>query len=202
MWSLPDAPDVMIALGTLLAGCAAFWGAFSAHQGLDAWKKEKDSELAKRLADVTYQHRKSIHHIRFPVVSEKEQELLQKEHEGEFSSAMLLRWQNSRKKLEEVEALLAEGDLRWKNAATEAYKPVLDVDTKIIREISLLGITEKRLKYEELNRVSNHEKYDNLFAQAIRLKGQLEDSFSDTDELRSEITIAFSEITNLLKEKL
>ena len=40
MWSLPQTPDVDIALGTLLAGAAAMWGAFTASKGLDRWKSE------------------------------------------------------------------------------------------------------------------------------------------------------------------
>lgn len=64
MWSLAQTPDVLIAAGTLLAGTAAFWGAYSAHRGVTAWPEQlqwqQGRDVAIRLRTASAKVRRTI----------------------------------------------------------------------------------------------------------------------------------------------
>jgi len=71
MWTLPSTPDVLLAFGTVLAGAAAMWGAFSAHSGLSTWRSQqvwmRDADLAKSLLVTLFKRKDALQQVRSPL---------------------------------------------------------------------------------------------------------------------------------------
>ncbi|MGR1581186.1 hypothetical protein ACSSNL_06920 [Thalassobius sp. S69A] len=203
------APDVVTALGTLLAGGAACAGVLVAGFGLDSWRRERDSDCAKRLAAVVYSHRLALLQILHPWPTQDETDQFELEPLEVTSKILHQRWSQSRRKLDEVNACLAEADLRWKGKATKAYESVLEHDQVLFRLIGELRRIEMKLAdldgRQELSGLDSEEQWkkrDEYFEIQLNLKDKLMDTFDESRGSRKAVYRAFEPIHELLGKKL
>lgn len=72
MYDVWDAPAIVAAFGTMLAGVAACGGAVIAGMGLNSWREQSkwlaDRDLAKEILTLIYLHRDAIATVRHPAI--------------------------------------------------------------------------------------------------------------------------------------
>lgn len=191
MWDLPDTPDLLIAMGTLFTGAAAMWAAYSAHCGLTTWKNNQEYELVKQLAAAVYHHKKSLLAITFPDNSVEEKALMNapQSNEGPNYKIFWNRFAKTKPFLADVEALLAQAELRWGKKIVDAYKPVRSVEKKILAKIMR---TEEPPSFNEDD-----------YKQLLEAKDYLSDlHYRHECDAAKEIIEAFEQIEKFLRDKL
>lgn len=153
MWEYPEAHNVVIAFGTLMAGAAAMWGAYSASKGLYVWKSQTrwqtDRELALTLLVAVRFRHEAVKHIRNPFGWSDEYEV----DEPDISDQER-RWKGVSKKYQD----------RWDKLAqtrVENYKSEIEADVLwggkfsfLLAEIRKL---ENDLMFQVQEYVASHE---------------------------------------------
>ena len=129
--------DFISSIGFFLTGLGTIIAAIAAIIGVTGWKKQIDSDLARRLTVAIFKHRKSLLAITHPVVAEDENEFRNTEHSywGVNGKIMMKRFGNSKQYLREMESLLYEAELRWGPGIYETYAPVYDLEVKLVGQI-------------------------------------------------------------------
>ena len=185
--------ELVNAGGGFVTAVAAFVAAISACRGLSIWKKQIDSDLARKLGAAVFQHRKSLLEITYPDVAAEEKELseLTPGRHGPNYFNFHQRFGNARKYLSDVEAFLAEAELRWGDKVKKSYEPVYAVEIELMRRILATDEADcRRNDKEKINRVN-------------KARGYLEDLTCRQEcEAAVSINAAFEEINNFLKGKL
>ena len=189
MWALPSAPDAISALGALLAGCAALWGAYSAHRGLDAWKSQtqwrRESELAEELLFLLLSRRDAIATIRHPMVSY--QPLSPQEAEGEtrpeilkflgFAKVYEERWNRLVEVRTKFDAKLIRATILWGPILDESLTTIMKAETKLLSQIRILLENRDPRSVDSLREANEGRfKLDTLYSMGE------EDSFGDEYE--------------------
>jgi len=189
MWELPSAPDAISALGALLAGCAALWGAYSAHRGLDAWKSQtqwkRESELAEELLFLLFSRRDAIATIRHPMVSY--QPISSQEAEGEtrpeilnflgFSKVYEERWNRLVEVRTKFDAKLIRAKILWGPILDESLATIVKAETKLLNQVRIM-LENKDPRTVDARREANDGM---VVLDALYSMGQ-EDSFGDEYE--------------------
>ena len=185
--------ELVNAGGGFVTAVAAFVAAIAACRGLSLWKKQIDSDLARKLGTAVFQHRKSLLTITYPDVAAEEKELLDlaPDRHGPNYFIFQQRFRNTKKYLADVEALLAEAELRWGDKVKKSYKPVSAVETELMRRILATDETYcRRDDIEAIERVNKARDY-------------LEDLvYRQECDAAVSINVAFEEINKFLKGKL
>ncbi|UWQ11502.1 hypothetical protein K3X41_02030 [Aliiroseovarius crassostreae] len=211
MYDVWQAPDVVIALGTLLAGSSTVVGVIVALCGLKTWKKERDADFAKRYAGELFKYRRILHQIRRGYLTKSDIELLQ---DAEIPNQVtdkvrLLRWRFSREVFEEIEAMQGEAELRWQGDAERAFRPIAEIESELAKDVLGLGVLNRRL--EENNTSNRNERmpdeqleegWNKNEAELNRLQNKLNDGENEQDETRARIEEAFRPMKNLLSKKV
>ena len=143
MWDLPEAPEIIVAFGTLLAGTAACVGVFVALSGLNTWKKQNSwhhgYELAIALYGTFRQRRAISHYIRSPhsnppLLDDEslEQEIRDQRKKNNRIGIQLLYWRAS-KDIEISQArLFDEAKLRWELDFEKFSQKIIDLEYELI----------------------------------------------------------------------
>lgn len=204
--------DVTVAgVGNLLTGVATVVGATAAILALSTWRKERDAALAKKLAAALYQYRLSLHRIRSPFHIPEDGLNSAEDENGHFdlNTARLVRWRHSRIRLQEVEALLSEADLHWPRKATDAFADVSEIEKELADAVLRFGILarrqtddDERLGAQKLNSATWGQRFDTRSPEVLGLKARLEDTFSQSDEMRNKIDAAFGRIETFLRSRI
>ncbi len=145
MYEVWQAPEVVTAFGTLLAGAAAFGGAIIAGIGLNSWREQSkwhaDRDLAKQLLVVPFTRSHAFDHVRNPFgwsgeeelgdeeVPQDEQKLrgLQAKYERRFEKLM-----DARKQFYPLEL---EGDALWGRELVDLVRPLTVLEHELQIEI-------------------------------------------------------------------
>ena len=210
MWTLPETPDVIAAGGTLLAGGAAVVGVIVAGCGLNTWKRERNSDCAKRLAGAAYQHRLALIAVIHPWITQEEKDRFELSECTEITAKVLTyRWQKSRRARVDVETVLAEADLRWDEKASHAFTTVKNLEVELLRRIGELSRVERSLQEIEIRRNPDGdfskidlEQREDLFAKQQKWISEFEDGLTDDQGVRGEINNAFEPLKALLRKNL
>lgn len=198
-------------IGDLLIGVATVIGATAAIVALDTWKKQRDADLAKRMATALYQYKLSLNRIRVPYLIPEDTLLAGQEGVDlkDLNFARLLRWRRSRATLQEVEALLAEADLHWPRQATDAFSDVLKVDEELFFAIQRLSVLITReledsdqLRVGHITEATWTERLDAQMPERLRLDALLEDTFAASDEMRQKIDASFGRIEAFVRDRI
>ena len=185
--------ELVNAGGGFVTAVAASVAAITACRGLSIWKKQIDSDLARKLGAAIFQHRKSLLAITYPDVAAEEEELrgLSPGRHGPNYFIFKQRFENTRKYLLDVEALLAEAELRWGDKVKKSYEPVFAVRIELMRRI--LATDETHCRPDDKERINRVNK----------ALGYLEDLACRQEcEAAVSINAAFEEIKKFLKGKL
>ena len=163
--------EVISSIGFFLTGIGTIIAACAAKIGVKGWKKQIDSDLARRLAVAIFKHRKSLLAITHPGVAENEMEFRNKEHSywGVNGQIMMMRFRNSDQYLREVESLLYEAELRWGPGVHETYVPVSDLLRKLVGQIIQANDEEISPKTTKTNFKKYHDAMKYL--EDVSLKG-------------------------------
>ncbi|WP_298909821.1 hypothetical protein [uncultured Aliiroseovarius sp.] len=208
MWTLPETPDVIVAFGTLLAGSAAVWGAYSAHRGVDAWKKEKrwqsDHELARKILMLIFRHRDALATVRHPAIwsAETKEAMAGKEafsdySEKRFSETAAVyerRWDKVTEVRAELYPALLEADVIWGSTLKDLVAPVfeLEFELKIVLQTYLRAINPNGSEAtREVAQQSLREKRDIMY-----------DTLSEDDEFRRDYEKGQQPLEILLRAKM
>ncbi|SLN13924.1 hypothetical protein TRL7639_00180 [Falsiruegeria litorea R37] len=168
------------------------WGAYSACRGLETWRKERESDLAKRLAAAIYQYRKSLLEITHPDVSPEERQLENgpQENLGPNYFVYWFRFGKTKVPLKAVEEILAEGELRWGSEIYRMFEPIEQTERNLLRKI---------LATDETAYASNQERISGVHSADEFLKDL---AYKKTCEAAREIQTAFRPIVDFLKGKV
>ena len=137
MWTTTEAPEVIMALGTLLAGSAAIWGAVSAHRGLHSWKTQsvwqQERELSKQLLVALKKREHAIESMRSPFGSMSFEALGDKEKRWEETKA------DYQRRIEKLNAarqtfygLSIEAEITWGEGFSNHVSPMISLEADLL----------------------------------------------------------------------
>ncbi|MCF6431934.1 hypothetical protein [Leisingera sp. MMG026] len=199
------------AIGSIVTAGAAIIAAWAAMNGLSTWKKERDADFAKALAAEMYRYRQSLHAIRLPFLTPTDLEFFEAGKEPQQVDRMVrrYRWRRSREVLNDVNALLAEAELRWPSDIASAFEPVKKIERELANDVTRYGVLESRygaLCDKQRAGQNSDEKWTKEFdkdaKERCELEGKLNDSFNDDDAFRICIDAAFVPMNTLLRTKI
>lgn len=193
MWTLPETPEVVISFGTLIAGFAAMWGAYSAHKGVNAWKKERewsaDQELAKRALLSAYEFRDSLYRVRHPAIASSETEVSPEELENIAAenlrnagiiNAYANRWRRHSENNRLISSILLEADVEWGTELRSTFKPLFELEHELFSYIRLYidaylrGPTELAKDYQKILKDERDILYDLFDAEKDEFRADFE----------------------------
>lgn len=209
MWTLPEAPDVIASLASLLGAAAAFYGVCVAHQGLKTWQKQRDSVLAARLAAVAFKYREALHHVRLPYLTATDRSKFSglSDSSDVTDVIRLARWQASRDLLDSFQEVVAEADIAWNGATSPCYEAITKMEQKFADDILKLRTLNRRqarddeaLRTNAITDVKWTDEFDGRTDETRRLLAI--SSGLDSDDTGKLINEAFRPLANLLKSKI
>ena len=205
MWEVWEAPDVVSALGTLLAGVAACLGVYVAARGLTSWKTQKrwenDHELARKILVELYRLKNAMVGVRRPLVSVAEMY----PRDGQFNSnddrarydglvrAYEARWDKVISSREKLSAYLVEAEVLWGGKLSQHYRHVDNLETKL-----WFAIREYLDSQDPRSSNATREAY----AERLRNHEDIVFQSSDDDVFDAEFKSALSPLEVYLKEKI
>ncbi|WP_291733560.1 hypothetical protein [Leisingera sp. F5] len=198
-------------IASLVTAGAAVAAALTAYFGLTTWKKERDADFAKALAAEMYRYRQSLHAIRLPFLTSTDLDFFEEKKVPDQidRKVRLYRWRRSREVLNDVNALLAEAELRWPSDIANAFEPVKKIEREFTNDVTRYGVLEKRhgalCDMQRSGQISDEQwnkEFDKDAGERLELEGKLNDSFNDDDAFRNRIDAAFVPMKALLRTKI
>ncbi|WP_123628171.1 hypothetical protein [Phaeobacter inhibens] len=198
-------------IGSIVTACAAIIAAWAAMNGLSTWKKERDADFAKALAAETYRYRQSLHAIRLPFLTPTDLKIFEEREEPNQvdGKVRLYRWRRSREVLNDVNALLAEAELRWPSDIANAFEPVKEIERELAKDVTRYGVLEIRYgalcEKQSAGQISDEQfdiEFDKDAGERLELGGKLDDSLNDDDAFRNRIDAAFVPMKALLRKRI
>jgi len=209
MYEVWQAPEVIVAFGTLLAGTAAVAGAFIAGIGLSTWKVQAnwhaERDLAKEILTLIYLHRDAIAVVRHPAIwaAETAEAVKDRGELGDIdrdtrrfeenAAVYEKRWQKITDVRSDLYPKLLEAEVMWEIGAKEIMKPLFDLETEL------------RIAIQNYLRASNptlQDAYREAASERFESKRDIMyDEMTDDDEFRSDYNAALVPIEDFLREK-
>lgn len=145
MYEVWQAPDVVIALGTLLAGTGACAGAFVAGLGVNSWKSQQkwkiDTELARQILTNIYRYRGAVFGVQNPAIwsGESDDAMTEKDKakekaEKDYLSVVRVyekRWSRITDSRSQLYSLLLEADVVWGKAFSEKFGAMEELEFEL-----------------------------------------------------------------------
>lgn len=184
---------MVLALGTLFAGFAAMWGAYSAHRGVEAWKAEKtwetDHELALKLYRAFRQRRDYYHYIRsphsdIPIVNDeaKDSQIRDATKRGNISEARWHVW-SVLKNIEIRQAeLIDEARLRWDIDFHESSADIRELEYELACGLDDLRSAESGLFDPDPNASKEIDSITSSYRDSEDRKGKYNECFRKIEE--------------------
>ena len=200
MYDLPDAPavlssiaDVFTAFGALAVAGVTFWG-------INNWKRERGSDLAKAMASELYQLREDLHRVRveFIMGSDRELDPGLDVKKGLTQDLQMLRWRHAQAELDDLRALCAEADLRWPGAVREALEAIEGMNRGLLQNVNRYHRRDARRV--DLGRKQNGDR--DRFDFAVFYAAKLKALGSRDDAIGKEIDAAFEAMTEFLRKHI
>ncbi|WP_289042762.1 hypothetical protein [uncultured Aliiroseovarius sp.] len=201
MWTLPEAPEIVVSFGTLLAGCAAIWGAYSAHRGIDTWKTQRvwdtNRDLSQRALLCLTKRRKAFRGVRHPFMSAGEMVAAygeynsldeQKSYEAQ-TAAYGIRWEALQNARSEFDAILMEAEVLWDENLAALEQRVASIEAKL--RINL------ELELRELDPRKRHQ-----ISPSIDPNRRMEVYGLPNDDADNEYTVEFNALAEPFKRRL
>ncbi|MFZ5963176.1 hypothetical protein ACOXXX_09515 [Thalassococcus sp. BH17M4-6] len=171
MWGLPQTSDTLIALGTLIAGSAALWGAYTASKGLDRWKNQKEWEdnrqLARDMALIARECSDYFHSFRSPFMSAGEMDMAfedkfekavdrfsEREKNEASALAMSRRLQRLNDPMQRLYPRLIEADLLWGSQLERDHSEMRRMINRVVTAHELQDMGSNREENNEYRRTA------------------------------------------------
>lgn len=203
MYETWQAPDIVTAFGTLLAGAAACSGAFIASLGLNSWKRQAkwqtDRELARAVFVALRKRQDAIYHVRNPFGWSDEYEVddesipeWQRKWKG-LENKYQKRWD----KLIEVRQIFypveLEGDALWGEGFVSLCAKISNLERELLLAIQLLVEDHAPENSDQSIFGSHEEKLLNRRVVHARV---------NNDEFGSKYDAAVADLKSYLRQKL
>lgn len=190
-----EAPEVVIAFGTLMAGMAAMWGAYSAFSGLSTWKEQqkwkRDFELAMSIYEGFRKRRQTFHFIRAPYKNppvlgdRKLEDRLTILESSRASTATKLQYWQAMKDVEIAQAaLFDEAKLRWGIDFFALSAPLVDLEYRLAWALDDLNAAETgKFSTSESSRAEMDAVLSSGRDESENFKQQYDDVFASIEEI-------------------